>query len=119
MQEAAAWDGPSLLIAYSTCIEHGIDMATSMTHQTDAVTSAYWPLYRFRRGAEGNAPPLHLDSKAPTKPVADFMNGEARFTMLQRSDPEYAAELAALAQSDADERWRHYSQAAGLERLTP
>ena len=116
MLEAQAWDGPSLLIAYSTCIAHGIDMETSMSHQADAVNSAYWPLYRFRPGDEGEAHPLHLDSKAPTRKVADFMRGETRFTMLQRSDPARAATLAALAQSDADERWRHYSQISGLER---
>ncbi|WOQ16941.1 pyruvate:ferredoxin (flavodoxin) oxidoreductase [Raineyella sp. W15-4] len=116
MLEAQAWDGPSLLIAYSTCIAHGIDMETSMTHQADAVASAYWPLYRFRPDTAGEGHPLHLDSKAPTKPVTDFMRGETRFTMLTRSDPQRAAELAALAQSDADERWRYYSQLAGMER---
>ncbi len=64
MLEAQAWPGPSLLIAYSTCIAHGIDMATSMSHQSEAVASGYWPLYRFRPGSDGH--PLHLDSKAPT-----------------------------------------------------
>ncbi|QGF25121.1 pyruvate:ferredoxin (flavodoxin) oxidoreductase [Raineyella fluvialis] len=116
MLEAQAWDGPSLLIAYSTCIAHGIEMATSMTHQADAVASAYWPLYRFRPDTAGEGHPLHLDSKAPTKPVSDFMRAETRFSMLTRSDPQRAAELAALAQSDADERWRYYSQLAGMER---
>ncbi len=116
MLEAQAWEGPSLLIAYSTCIAHGIDMATSMSHQADAVASAYWPLYRFRPDTAGEGHPLHLDSKAPTKPVTDFMRGETRFSMLTRSDPQRAAELAALAQSDADERWRYYSQLAGMER---
>ncbi|MEA5153347.1 MAG: pyruvate:ferredoxin (flavodoxin) oxidoreductase [Raineyella sp.] len=116
MLEAQAWDGPSLLIAYSTCIAHGIDMATSMTHQADAVASAYWPLYRFRPDTAGEGHPLHLDSKAPTKPVTDFMRAETRFSMLTRSDPQRAAKLAVLAQSDADERWRYYSQLAGMER---
>ena len=74
MLEAQAWPGPSLLIAYSTCIAHGIDMATSMTHQAEAVASGYWPLYRYR---PGDGQPLHLDSKAPTLPVADFMASEA------------------------------------------
>ena len=115
MLEAQAWPGPSLLIAYSTCIAHGIDMATSMSHQSDAVASGYWPLYRFRPGAEGQ--PLHLDSKAPTRPVRDFMMNETRFSMLARANPSRAEELAALAQADVDERWHYYSQMAGLVRV--
>ncbi|MGL5249342.1 MAG: 4Fe-4S binding protein, partial [Brooklawnia sp.] len=91
--EAQAWDGPSLVIAYSTCIAHGIDMGTSMSHQTDAVATGYWPLYRFRPSQEEGAVPLHLDSKAPVGSVADFMSSEARYSMLKRSNPERAAEL--------------------------
>ncbi|MFC2641740.1 MAG: thiamine pyrophosphate-dependent enzyme, partial [Propionibacterium acidifaciens] len=117
--EAQAWPGPSLVIAYATCIAHGIDMGTSMTHQAEAVSSGYWPLYRFRPSTDEHAVPLHLDSKAPTGRVADFMAKEARFAMLKRSDPQRAAELERLAQADADERWRHYSQVAGIERALP
>ncbi len=117
--EAQAWDGPSLVIAYSTCIAHGIDMGTSMSHQTDAVATGYWPLYRFRPSQEEGAIPLHLDSKAPVGSVADFMSSEARYSMLRRSNPERAAELFALAQADADERWHYYSQLAGIERVLP
>ncbi|MDO5697791.1 MAG: pyruvate:ferredoxin (flavodoxin) oxidoreductase [Dermatophilus congolensis] len=117
--EAQAWPGPSLLIAYSTCIAHGIDMATSMTHQKDAVTSGYWPLYRFRPGSDDDTQPLRLDSKAPTTKVEDFMMAETRFSMLRRSDPERSAELFALAQADADERWRFYSQIAEVGRAVP
>ncbi|MCA0295127.1 MAG: pyruvate:ferredoxin (flavodoxin) oxidoreductase [Actinobacteria bacterium] len=117
MLEAQAWPGPSLLIAYSTCIAHGIDMATSMTHQSDAVASGYWPLYRFRPGEGGT--PLHLDSKPPTMPVRDFMMSEARFAMLARANPKRAEELAQLAQADTDERWHYYSQLAGMERGVP
>ncbi len=117
MQEAQAWPGPSLLIAYSTCIAHGIDMATSMSHQSEAVASGYWPLYRFRPGTEGS--PLHLDSKAPTLPVRDFMMKETRFSMLARANPARAEQLALLAQADADERWHYYEQLAGLERALP
>lgn len=116
MLEAAAWPGPSLLIAYSTCIAHGIDMATSMTHQSDAVASGYWPLYRYRPGTEEHTQPMSLDSKAPTVPVKDFMMAETRFAMLARSNPERAEFLARLAQRDVDERWRYYSQLAGVER---
>ncbi|GAA2179138.1 pyruvate:ferredoxin (flavodoxin) oxidoreductase [Brooklawnia cerclae] len=117
--EAQAWDGPSIVIAYATCIAHGIDMETSMTHQADAVATGYWPLYRFRPSADEASTPLHLDSKAPVGSVSDFMTGEARYAMLRRSDPERAARLFSLAQQDADERWRYYSQVAGVQRVLP
>jgi len=116
MLEAAAWPGPSLLIAYSTCIAHGIDMETSMSHQADAVASGYWPLYRFRPGVDEHTQPMSLDSRAPSKPVTDFMMAETRFSMLARSHPQRAEALARLAQRDVDERWRYYSQLAGVER---
>jgi pyruvate-ferredoxin/flavodoxin oxidoreductase len=117
--EADAWPGPSLVIAYSTCIAHGIDMSTSMSHQKDAVKSGYWPLYRFRPSETADGHPFQLDSKAPSIPVRDFTAGEARFAILARSDPERAEKLAALAQADADERWRYYEQLAGMERTVP
>jgi pyruvate-ferredoxin/flavodoxin oxidoreductase len=117
--EAQAWPGPSLVIAYSTCIAHGIEMSTSMSHQKDAVSSGYWPLFRVRPSEDDDSHPFHLDSKKPTLPVGQFMSGETRFSMLSRSDPQRAAELAVLAQADADERWRYYSQLAGLERTVP
>lgn len=90
-----------------------------MSHQGDAVASGYWPLYRYRPTADGAAHPFHLDSKAPSTPVSTFMDGEARFAMLRRSHPERAAALLDLAQADVDERWRYYSQLAGLERALP
>ncbi len=117
--EANAWPGPSLVIAYSTCIAHGIGMQTSMGNQAEAVTSGYWPLYRYRPSAGEHATPLRLDSRAPRGTVADFMAKEPRFAMLRRSDPGRADELSALAQADADERWRYYSQMAGVERSLP
>jgi len=117
--EADAWPGPSLVIAYSTCIAHGIDMATSMTHQKDAVRSGYWPLYRFEPSEGGDAHPFRLDSKAPTIPVADFVAGEARFAILARTHPEAAKELLALEQADVDERWRYYEQLAAVSRTVP
>ena len=117
--EAEAWDGPSIVIAYSTCIAHGIDMQTSMTHQANAVATGYWPLYRFRPTEESEGIPLHLDSKAPVGAVADYMADEARYAMLRRSNPERAAQLFALAQADADERWHYYSQLAGVQRALP
>ena len=117
--EADAWPGPSLVIAYSTCIAHGIDMSKSMSHQKDAVKSGYWPLYRFQPSEIEDGQPFKLDSKKPTIPIRDFVATETRFAILQRTDPERAAELAALAQADADERWRYYEQLAGLHRTIP
>jgi pyruvate-ferredoxin/flavodoxin oxidoreductase len=114
--EADAWPGPSLVIAYSTCIAHGIDMARSMTHQRDAVRSGFWPLYRFHPGLEPHAHPFQLDSRAPSLPLRAFAESEGRFAMLERADPERARRLLALAQADADERWRLYQQLAGVER---
>ncbi len=117
--EADAWPGPSLVIAYSTCIAHGIDMSKSMSHQKDAVKSGYWPLYRFRPSETDDGHPFSLDSKKPTIPVRDFAATEARFAILARTHPERAAELAELAQADADERWRYYEQLSGIQRTIP
>ena len=113
--EADAWPGPSLVIAYSTCIAHGIDMAKSMSHQKDAVKSGYWPLYRYQPSESEAGQPFKLDSSAPSMPVKDFVATETRFAILQRTNPERAAELAALAQADIDERWRFYEQLAGIQ----
>jgi pyruvate-ferredoxin/flavodoxin oxidoreductase len=117
--EADAWPGPSLVIAYSTCIAHGIDMSKSMTHQKDAVKSGYWPLYRFHPSDVEGGKPFKLDSSAPSIPIASFVATETRFAVLQRTHPDRAAELAGLAQADADERWRYYEQLAGVERTVP
>jgi pyruvate-ferredoxin/flavodoxin oxidoreductase len=119
MVEAEAWPGPSLIIAYSTCIAHGIEMSTSMSHQKDAVRSGYWPLYRFSPSAAEDGTPFQLDSKAPTIPVSEFVASEARFAILARTNPERATELGALLQGDADERWRYYSQLATVRRSLP
>jgi pyruvate-ferredoxin/flavodoxin oxidoreductase len=117
--EADAWDGPSLVIAYSTCIAHGIDMTTSMSRQRDAVRSGFWPLYRYHPGLDPHEHPFHLDSRRPSIPVSDFARSEARFAVLERSDPERARHLLALAQADANERWRFYEQLAQVERTVP
>jgi pyruvate-ferredoxin/flavodoxin oxidoreductase len=117
--EADAWRGPSLVIAYSTCIAHGIDMSKSMSHQRDAVKSGYWPLYRFQPTEAEAGQPFKLDSHTPSIPVREFVGTEARFAILERTHPERAAQLAALAQADADERWRYYEQLAGVQRTVP
>ena len=116
MLEAQAHPGVSVVIAYSTCIAHGIEMSTSMTHQKEAVSSGYWPLYRFRPSEEAEGHPFKLDSKKPSTPLRDFALAETRFSMLARKDSERSDHLLALAQADADERWRLYSQMAGMER---
>jgi pyruvate-ferredoxin/flavodoxin oxidoreductase len=117
--EADAWPGPSLVIAYSTCIAHGIDMSKSMSHQKDAVRSGYWPLYRFRPTEAEGEHPFRLDSHEPSIPVRDFVATEARYAILGRTHPERADHLAALVQADVDERWRYYEQLAAMERAIP
>ncbi len=117
--EADAWPGPSLVIAYSTCIAHGIDMSLSMSHQKDAVRSGYWPLYRFRPSEVEGGQPFKLDSTRPSIPLRDFTASETRFAVLERINPARAAELAALGQADVDERWHYYEQLAGVSRTVP
>lgn len=99
--EAESYDGPSLIIAYSHCIAHGINMSMGLEEQKKAVSCGHWPLYRFdpRLKKEGKNP-LQLDSKAPTTELDDFVNGENRFRILQKSKPEVAAAL--LEQSKKD-----------------
>ena len=119
MLEAQAYPGVSVVIAYGTCIAHGIEMSTSMTHQKTAVASGYWPLFRFRPSEEADGHPFKLDSKKPTVPISEFALAETRFSMLARSDKGRSDHLLALAQADADERWRLYSQLSGMERTVP
>jgi pyruvate-ferredoxin/flavodoxin oxidoreductase len=116
--EAQSYDGTSLILAYSHCIAHGIDMSTSMTHQKDAVNSAYWPLFRYdpRCAVEGGHP-FHLDSRKPTVPLQKFAATEARYAVLARSSPERAQQLMSMAQKDIDERWQFYAQLAAIERV--
>jgi pyruvate-ferredoxin/flavodoxin oxidoreductase len=111
--EAESYDGPSLIIAYSHCIAHGIDMRKGMTQQRLAVESGHWPLYRYdpRRIAEGKNP-FQLDSPEPRIPLKEYIYTENRYRMLVQSNPEAAAELLAKAQEDVKERWRTYEQLA-------
>jgi pyruvate-ferredoxin/flavodoxin oxidoreductase len=99
--EAEQYPGPALVIAYSHCIEHGIEMEQGMLHQKDAVDTGYWPLYRYD---PRNEKPLRLDSRRK-RPVGGFLAEENRFSSLQRSRPEAAQELDELEQSDVDARW--------------
>lgn len=119
--EAEAYDGPSLIIAYSTCIAHGIDMTYSQSHMKDAVKSGFWPLYRFTPhfASDGEGAPFKLDCRKPTMPFKEYALKEARFAMLARSKPAEADKLFELAQQDIDERWRLYEQLSGVERAVP
>jgi pyruvate-ferredoxin/flavodoxin oxidoreductase len=117
--EAEAWPGPSLLLAYSTCIAHGVDMRFSMQRMDLAVKTGYWPLFRYHPAEVEDTRPFRLDSKAPSQPLDDLLRTEARYEVLESTDPERAAALRALAQSDVDERWRYYEQLAGVERSSP
>ena len=116
-REAEAYRGTSLMIAYSTCIAHGIDMTTSMTHQKEAITSGYWPLYRYDpRAAHDGSKPFHLDSRKPTTAFKEFALKEGRYAMLARANPAQAERLLELAQKDINDRWHFYEQMAGIER---
>jgi len=114
--EAEAYDGPSLIIAYSQCIAHGIDMSKGMHQQKLAAASGHWLLYRYdpRLKAVGKTP-LQLDSKAPSIPLQDYVYNENRYSLLVRSRPEAAARLLEQAQSFVDERWQRYEQMAKKE----
>jgi pyruvate-ferredoxin/flavodoxin oxidoreductase len=114
--EADAWPGPSLVIAYSTCTAHGMDMSQSMGHMKDAVRSGYWPLYRFQPTAAEGGQPFKLDSRAPSMPVREFVASEARFAILSRTHPRRSEHLLELMQADVDERWRYYEQLAAMSR---
>jgi pyruvate-ferredoxin/flavodoxin oxidoreductase len=111
--EAEAYEGPSLIIAYSHCIAHGINMATAMQNQKAAVDAGQWLLYRYNpdKAALGENP-LSLDSRKPKLPVESFMAMENRFKMLNLSDPEMARILAQEAQQDIEKRWAMYEYLA-------
>ncbi|MEP7336739.1 MAG: pyruvate:ferredoxin (flavodoxin) oxidoreductase [Acidobacteriota bacterium] len=107
--EAEAYDGPSLIIAYSHCIAHGINMTTGMQHQKAAVDAGQWLLYRYHpERAEQGENPLQLDSRSPKIPLEQFLYLEGRFKMLTQSKPEEASRLLAEAQQDVRTRWRMY-----------
>ena len=115
-REAEAHTGPSLIIAYSHCIAHGIDMSLGMNQQKLAVESGYWPLYRYdpNLAVEGRNP-FQLDSKAPTKLLKDYIYTEGRYRILQQSDPASARALLEQAQESVLDRWHQYTQLAALE----
>jgi pyruvate-ferredoxin/flavodoxin oxidoreductase len=112
-QEAEAYDGPSLIIAYSHCIAHGIDMRKGLEQQKLAVQSGHWPLYRYNPAlAEQGRNPLLLDSKAPSVPLEHYAYNETRYRMLQQTDAGRAEALMSEARRDVQERWNRYQQLA-------
>ena len=108
--EAESYHGPSLIIAYAPCINHGIKggMGTSQTEEKKAVQSGYWHLFRFDpRLNEQGKNPFTLDSKAPTADYMDFIKGEVRYNSLARFFPERAEELFAKAAKTAEDKYNH------------
>jgi pyruvate-ferredoxin/flavodoxin oxidoreductase len=118
--EAEAWDGPSIIIAYSHCIAHGYDLKHGLDQQKLAVQSGYWPLFRYNPAllAQGkNA--FQLDSKAPAIPLEKYIYNETRYTMLVHSSPAAAAELLKDAQKDVHERWKMYEHMSKMPGSSP
>jgi pyruvate-ferredoxin/flavodoxin oxidoreductase len=114
-QEAEAYDGPALIIAYSHCIAHGYDLAYGMEQQKNAVLSGYWPLMRYNPALRGEGKnPFQLDSRAPSISLKEYSYHEARFTMLARSNPEVARKLLDEAQDDVEREWRVYADRAAM-----
>jgi pyruvate-ferredoxin/flavodoxin oxidoreductase len=115
IMEAEAYEGPSIIIAYSHCIAHGIDMAKGMVQQKLAVESGHWPLYRFdpRLHAQGKNP-LQLEYKGPQIPLKDYIYNETRFRMLVQSNPAAAEKLLGEAQEEVKDRWELLKNKAGV-----
>ncbi len=114
-QEAEAHDGPSIIIAYSSCIAHGYDLVHGLEQQKLAVQSGYWPLMRYNPALrEQGKNPFQLDSRAPSIRLKEYAYREARYTMLARSNPDLAAELLKEAQDDVERQWRVYSARASM-----
>jgi pyruvate-ferredoxin/flavodoxin oxidoreductase len=118
--EAEAYDGPSVIIAYSHCIAHGYDMIHGLDQQKLAVETGYWPMYRYNPElAPAGKNPLQLDSRDPKTPLKQFTQNETRFTMLARHSPEAAENFLKTAQRDIEDRWKLYKHLASMEYGTP
>jgi pyruvate-ferredoxin/flavodoxin oxidoreductase len=113
--EADAYAGPSLIIAYSHCIQQGIDTRKGLEQQKLAVQSGYWPLYRYNpRLMDEGKNPLIIDSKDPTIPLEQYVYNETRYRMLVQSDEQRAEALLKLAKQDVKQRWEFYRQMAAM-----
>jgi pyruvate-ferredoxin/flavodoxin oxidoreductase len=111
--EAEAYDGPSLIIAYSTCIAHGFEMSKGLEQEKLAVQAGHWPLYRYDPTLlEEDKNPFILDSKAPSIPLEQYAYNETRYRMLLQSNEERAKVLMKQAQEDVHERWQQYQHMA-------
>ena len=115
-REAEAHTGPSIIIAYSPCIAHGVDLSNNHRQQDLAVRSGHWPLFRFdpERIAQGKNP-LHLDSPAPSIPYRDFVQSETRFNMLWHTHPKDAEQFLQQAQREVTHRYHYYKQLSELD----
>ncbi len=113
IEEAVAYPGPSIIIAYSHCGEHGYDLKDGATQQVKAVDSGFWPLFRFNpENPKGKK--FKVDSKAPSIPIEDFMYNEARFTRVVKDNPEIAKELLVKAQQGVEEKWEKLELYQGI-----
>ncbi|MEW8977203.1 MAG: pyruvate:ferredoxin (flavodoxin) oxidoreductase [Symbiobacterium sp.] len=114
-REAESYDGPSIIIAYSHCIAHGIEMSKGLEQQKLAVESGHWPVYRYdpRLLAQGKNP-LQLDCPAPKIPLREYVYNETRYAQLRKADPEAAEELLREAQAEAEARRRRYEHLAQM-----
>ena len=113
LREGEAYPGPSLILAYSHCIAHGIDMQQGMRQQALATESGHWPLIRYNpalRQADKN--PFVLDSPRPRIPLRDYVYNELRYTMLKRTNPESAERMLVLAQEVVNQKWEVYEEMA-------
>ena len=105
LNEAEAYDGPSLIIAYSHCIAQGFNLADGLEHQKNAVETGSWPLYRYNpENVSAGKAPLMLDSKAPSKPLSDYMSNETRFQVVNKMNPERYETLLNKAQENVKEK---------------
>ncbi|HZJ36048.1 MAG TPA: pyruvate:ferredoxin (flavodoxin) oxidoreductase, partial [Gillisia sp.] len=104
LEEAAAYPGPSLIIAYSHCVEHRYELKHGVSQQEKAIETGYWPLFRFDP-SKPKGQKFKMDSKAPSAPISEFMYNEGRFTQVVKNDPELGAELLKKAQEEVDTRW--------------
>ncbi|MFH1746665.1 MAG: pyruvate:ferredoxin (flavodoxin) oxidoreductase [Planctomycetota bacterium] len=117
--EAEAYDGPSLILAYSHCIAHGINMRTGLTTQKQAVLTGHFPLYRYNPElVDQGKNPLQLDSKKPSMPYEEYAYNQTRFKVLTKTRPEAAKELLALGKLDIARRWNLYEQLASARVIT-
>jgi pyruvate-ferredoxin/flavodoxin oxidoreductase len=114
LQEAVAYNGPSIVFCYSPCINHGINMRFSQVEGKKAVDAGYWPLYRYNPLAEDGKKFSWDVTKEPTVDYQDFIKGEVRYTSLYKTNPEHADELFAKAEEDAKRRMSFYKNMGGI-----